>query len=536
MKVAEAVIQCLKQENVKMVFGYPGATVVPIYEAFRQSDIEHVLVRQEQGAGHCASGYARATGEVGVCIVTSGPGATNVITAIAAAYMDSIPLVIITGQVKSVLIGKDVFQEVDITGSTESFTKYNFLVKDAKYVPKTIKEAFYIANTGRKGPVLIDIPTDIMEEDIDFEYPESVNIRGYKPTTKGHFRQIKKVVDRLKTSKRPVICVGGGVILGKAEKELKQFVEKSHIPVIHTLMGKGSMDENSEYYVGLIGTHGFAYANKASENSDVLIIVGARASDRTTFGVKTFAQNADIIHIDIDPAEIGKNLDTYIPIVGDCANILAELAREVAPIETGLWLEEIREWKEKLKVVRKPTDKVNPKYVLEVVSDMVEEDAILTADVGQNQLWCARNFKMTGDRKLLTSGGLGTMGYSLPAAIGAKLACPNKRVVSFAGDGGFQMSVFELGTVTEENVNLIIIVFNNSGLGMVREIQNNRSLGEFGVNFRTNPDFIKLAEAYGLLAKRVSNDNEFEEVFKEALNSDKAFLIECIVDPHERTF
>lgn len=536
MKVAEAVIQCLKQENIKMVFGYPGATVVPIYEALRKSDVEHVLVRQEQGAGHCASGYARATGGVGVCLVTSGPGATNVITAIAAAYMDSIPLIIITGQVKSVLIGKDVFQEVDITGATESFTKYNFLIKDAKSVPKAIKEAFYIANTGRKGPVLIDIPTDIMEEDIDFEYPESVNIRGYKPTTKGHFRQIHKVVERLKVSKKPIICVGGGVVLGKAQKQLKEFVEKSHIPVINTLMGKGSMDENSKYYVGLIGTHGFAYANKAAENSDVLILIGARASDRTTFGVKTFAKKADIIHVDIDPAEIGKNLDTYIPIVGDCANILAELAKEITPIETEEWMGEIEEWKENLKVSRKPTNKVNPKYVLEVVSNMTDEDTILTADVGQNQLWCVRNFKITGDRKILTSGGLGTMGYSLPAAIGAKLACPDRRVIAFAGDGGFQMSVFELGTVIEKNVKLIIVIFNNSGLGMVREIQNNRSLGEYGVNFRTNPDFVKLAEAYGLSSKRVESDNEFEEVFKEALNSDKAFLIECIVDPHERTF
>lgn len=536
MKAAEAVIQCLKKENVKMVFGYPGAAVVPMYEALRKSDMKHILVRQEQAAGHSASGFARTTGEVGVCIVTSGPGATNLITAIAAAYMDSIPLVIITGQVKSTLIGRDVFQELDITGATESFTKYNFLVREAKSIPKIMKEAFYIAETGRKGPVLVDIPVDIMEEDIDFEYPESVDIRGYKPTVKGHFGQIKKIIDRIKVSKRPLICAGGGVILANAQKQLEQFVLKSHIPVVHTLMGKGCINEDSDYYVGLIGTHGFAYANKVVQNADVLILIGARASDRTISGVRNFAKNADIIHIDIDPAEIGKILNTYIPVVGDCGNILSNLNKEIVPPQTEKWIEEIKNWKNNLQIERKPTDKVNPKYVLQTVSDMLGEEVILTADVGQNQLWCARNFKIIGNRKFLTSGGLGTMGYSLPAAIGAKIACPDKQVIAFVGDGGFQMSLFELGTVAENNLNIIIVLFNNSGLGMVREIQDNKYPGEFGVNFRINPDFIKLVEAYGLAGKRVKNDAEFKGVFKEALNSSKAFLIECIVDPHERTF
>ncbi|WP_039651790.1 biosynthetic-type acetolactate synthase large subunit [Clostridium tyrobutyricum] len=536
MKAAEAIIQYLKKEEVNMVFGYPGAAVVPIYEALRKSDIKHVLVRQEQAAGHSASGYARSTGKVGVCIVTSGPGATNLITGIASAYMDSIPMVIITGQVKSTLIGRDVFQELDITGATESFTKYSFLVRESKFIPKTIKEAFYIANTGRKGPVLVDIPVDIMEEDIDFKYPEVVNIRGYKPTTKGHIGQIRKIIERIKTSKRPIICAGGGVILAKAENKLREFVEKSNIPVVHTLMGKGSINEDSNYYVGLIGTHGFDYANKAVDNADVLILIGARATDRTTRGIKDFAKNADVIHIDIDPAEIGKNLETFIPVVGDIENVLSKLIKEITPIDTENWINQIRIWKNSIEINKNPTDKINPRYALNNVSKKLDEESILITDVGQNQIWCARNFKIMGNRKFLTSGGLGTMGYSIPAAIGAKMGCPDKNVIAVAGDAGFQMSLFELGTVKEYDVNIVMIIFNNLGLGMVREIQDKKCEGEFGVNFKTNPDFVKLAESYGICAERVEKDDEFETVFEKALNSDRAFLIECVVDPHESTF
>ncbi|WP_446899682.1 biosynthetic-type acetolactate synthase large subunit [Clostridium sp. LBM24168] len=536
MKAAEAVIQSLREENVKVVFGYPGATVVPIYEALRKSDIEHILVRQEQAAGHSASGYARSTGKVGVCVVTSGPGATNLITSIAAAYMDSIPLVVITGQVNSNLIGRDVFQELDITGATESFTKYNFLVKDAKLVPKTIKEAFYIAKTGRKGPVLVDIPVDIMNDDIDFEYPKEVNIRGYKPTTKGHAGQIMKIADKIENSKRPLICAGGGIILANAESEFRQFVEMSHIPVVYTLMGKGSIDESSKYCIGLIGTHGLDYANKIVKSADVLILLGARATDRTTCGLKNFAENAEVIHVDIDPAEIGKNLETSIPVVGDLKNIITKLIKKVQALDTDNWLEEIEHYKGEKQVINGSENRVNPKYVLSVVSEMLNNDSILTADVGQNQIWCANNFKVTEKRKFLTSGGLGTMGYSLPAAIGAKIGCPEKKVVAFAGDGGFQMSLFEMGTISEYNVNITIILFNNSGLGMVRQIQDKTYAAEFGVNFKFNPDFVKLAGAYGINAVRVKNDIEFNRAFKDSINSKGAFLIECIVDPHQGTF
>lgn len=376
-----------------------------------------------------------------------------------------------------------------------------------------------------------------MDEDIDdFQYPKTVNIRGYKPTIEGHPGQIKKIVSRIKISKSPLICVGGGVILSEGERQLREFVEKSHIPVVHTLMGKGAMNEESDYYIGMIGTHGFDYANRAVDNADVLILIGTRASDRTTCGISQFAKKADIIHIDIDPAEIGKNLNVNIPVVGDIKNILEKLSERICPLDTTQWMCKIRGWEKSMQSQRRGTEKVNPRYVLDNVSQVLEKDAILTADVGQNQIWCARNFKIIGKRKFLTSGGLGTMGYSIPSAIGAKIGCPNKEVVAFVGDGGFQMSMFELGTILERKINIIIVLFNNSGLGLVREIQRNNCLKEFEVNFKYNPDFIKLVESYGLPAKRVRNDDEFKEAFQEALHSDRAFLIECMVDPGESTF
>lgn len=537
MKVSEAIIQCLMEERVNTVFGYPGATVVPIYEALRKSELKHILVRQEQAAGHSASGFARAKKSVGVCIATSGPGATNLITAVATAYMDSIPLVIITGQVKSTLIGKDVFQEADITGATESFTKHNYLVKSAGDVTRIMKEAFYIARTGRSGPVLIDIPVDIQLEEIEFFYPEEVNIRGYKPKFEGHKGQIKKAAEKIRESKRPLICVGGGIVSGDAKEELQKFVNKSKIPVVHTLMGKDSFNENNPYYVGLIGSHGFSYANRAVSEADVLILIGTRAADRAIAG-SSFGKDACVIHIDIDPAEIGKILGPNIPVVGHSKKVLEELTKEIETVETARWIEQIIMWKKEAERQLQFNANVSPKYVLNRLSEIIEENAILTADVGQNQIWCARNFHINGIRKFFTSGGLGTMGYSLPAAIGAKMADTNRRVVAVMGDGGFQMSMFELGTIAEHNVNIIILLFNNSGLGMVREIQKNTyGSGNYsGVDFNNNPDFIKIVEAYGLRGKRVTCNEEFEDAYREALNSSSAFMIECIVDSNEDTF
>lgn len=534
MKVAEAIIQCLKEERITTVFGYPGVAVIPLYEALRKSDIKHILVRQEQAAGHSASGFARTSKTVGVCIATSGPGAMNLITAIATAYMDSIPLVIITGQVKTTQIGKDVFQEADVVGATEPFTKYNYLVKCEENIPKVMKEAFYIARTGRPGPVLVDIPVDIQLKDIEYSYPEEVSLRGYKPKFEGHIGQIKKSVEKIKESKKPLICIGGGIVSGGAEKELKEFVEKSRIPVVHTLMGKGGINADNPYYVGLIGSHGFSYANKAVSNADLLIFIGTRVADRSISG-SSFPKDAYIIHIDIDPAEIGKILDYDIPVVGDSKKVLEELIKEIEPIECGQWFEQILEWKNENEKTLQLKEMVNPKHVLKKLSDIAEEDAIMTVDVGQNQLWCARNFDIKGSRSFFASGGLGTMGYSLPAAIGAKIANPDRRVIAVMGDGSFQMSMFELGTIVANNVNIIILLFNNAGLGLVREIQKNTNIGNFGVELNYNPDFVKLAEVYGLRGKRVTCNEEFEGAYREAMESKSTFLIECIVDPQEST-
>jgi len=537
MEVSEAIIECLKEENVKVVFGYPGATVVPLYEALRKSNVKHILVRHEQAAGHSASGYARALRTVGVCIATSGPGATNLITAIATAYMDSIPLVIITGQVSSNLIGKDVFQEADIKGATDSFTKHNYLVEDARDIPRVFKEAFFIARTGRPGPVLIDIPVNIQRGEIEFSYPKDISIRGYKPTVNGHKGQIKKAIDMVKRSKRPLICVGGGVISSGAKNELEEFIKKCKIPVVHTLMGKDGINQDNECYVGLIGSHGFNYANKAVSKADMLILLGTRIADRATAG-SHFAKNAEIIHIDIDPAEIGKNLGPTIPVVGDLKNILQELIKEVEAAAAEDWVYEIKNMKEKANVPSKVEGRASPKVILNLLAEIAEQDAILTADVGQNQIWSARNFSIKGERSFFTSGGLGTMGYSIPAAVGAKIAAPERRVIAVMGDGGFQMSMFELGTIAENNINLIILLFNNAGLGMVREIQKNTyGCGKYsGVSINNNPDFVKIAEAYGLKGKKVFLNKEFEEVYKEAMQSQSTFLIECMIDPEEGTF
>lgn len=534
MKVSNAIVKCLENEGVDIVFGYPGAAVFPIYESLRNSDIKHVLVRHEQAAAHAASGFARTNGTVGVCMSTSGPGATNLITGIATAYMDSIPLIAITGQVNTTAIGKDVFQEADVVGATEPFTKYNYLVKDANDIPRILKEAFYIASTGRPGPVLIDIPLDIQMENINFSYPDSVDIVGYKPTYVGHAGQVKRAIKKLKTSKKPLICVGGGILCSGASKELEIFSEKSKIPVVHTLMGIGALTCDSDYYVGMVGSHGHSYANKIVAQADLLMIIGARVGDRATAGFKLTNENLSIIHIDIDPAEIGKNLDTTIPVVGDAKNILNQFIEKVEPLDTDEWLHRIKSLKENIVESYGGKDTfVNPREAFRTLSSMVPDDTIFTVDVGQNQIWAARNLMINGDRKFFTSGGLGTMGYSLPSAIGAKLANPNRKVICSLGDGSFQMSLGELATLRESNQNIIIMLFNNNRLGMVRELQDIK-IGKgkyFGVDFTANPDFMKIAEAYGLKGIRISSNAELETAIDTALNSNESYIIECLVDP-----
>jgi acetolactate synthase-1/2/3 large subunit len=535
VKASDAIVKSLLNEGVDMVFGYPGAAVIDLYESLRKSKIHHVLVRQEQAAAHSASGYARVSGKVGVCIATSGPGATNLITGIATAYMDSIPLAVITGQVKSAMIGRDVFQEDDITGATESFTKHSYLVKNANDLPIIIKEAFYIASTGRPGPVLIDIPSDIQAATLDkYIQPETVDIRGYKPTLKGHIGQIKRAVKAISESKRPLIVAGGGVLLTRAQNELISFINKSGIPVVHTLMGKGAIPTQNPYYVGMIGTHGFPQANRAMAKSDLLIFIGARIADRAWggFGDKML-ENVRVIHIDIDPAEIGKNLGSHIPVVGDAKHILSEMTSKIESLDTKDWVEELKTYKKTIQ--HADSEFVNPRYAVGLLSRKLDDDAILVADVGQNQLWAARNFEDKDGRCFLTSGGLGTMGYSLPAAVGAKFAAPGRQVAAVVGDGGFQMSQHELGTISANNLKIVILLFNNSRLGMVRELQD-RNFGRItAVELDRNPDFIRLCDAYGIKGIRVTNNSALEAAFDLALKNKGPFLVECVVDCNEST-
>jgi acetolactate synthase-1/2/3 large subunit len=535
VKASDAIVKSLLNEGVDMVFGYPGAAVIDLYESLRKSKIHHVLVRQEQAAAHSASGYARVSGKVGVCIATSGPGATNLITGIATAYMDSIPLAVITGQVKSAMIGRDVFQEADITGATESFTKHSYLVKNANDLPIIIKEAFYIASTGRPGPVLIDIPSDIQAATLDkYIQPETVDIRGYKPTLKGHIGQIKRAVKAISESKRPLIVAGGGVLLTRAQNELISFINKSGIPVVHTQMGKGAIPTQNPYYVGMIGTHGFPQANRAMAKSDLLIFIGARIADRAWggFGDKML-ENVRVIHIDIDPAEIGKNLGSHIPVVGDAKHILSEMTSKIESLDTKDWVEELKTYKKTIQ--HADSEFVNPRYAVGLLSRKLDDDAILVADVGQNQLWAARNFEDKDGRCFLTSGGLGTMGYSLPAAVGAKFAAPGRQVAAVVGDGGFQMSQHELGTISANNLKIVILLFNNSRLGMVRELQD-RNFGRItAVELDRNPDFIRLCDAYGIKGIRVTNNSALEAAFDLALKNKGPFLVECVVDCNEST-
>lgn len=532
MKASEAIVKFLLEENVDTVFGYPGGYIVHVFEALRRSSIRQILVRQEQAAAHAANGYARVSGKTGVCIATSGPGATNLITGIATAYMDSIPLVALTGQVRTGMIGRDVFQEADITGATDSFTKHSYLVKDPSEFPRVFKEAFYIASTGRPGPVLIDLPHDVQEAEIEYRYPSSAAIRGYKPTFEGHMGQIKKALKTISESKRPLILAGGGIPLSRAERELLDFSEKSGIPVIHTLMGKSAFPSNHPNYVGMIGTHGFEWANKAVRMADLLVIIGARIADRTVGGT-VIPDETKVVHIDVDPAEIGKIVGTHIPLVGDARYILSQMSERIQPLGAAGWLEELRSRiKEQ---VYETKAFVNPKKAVRMLSQKLGNNAVLVADVGQNQFWAARHFDDLPGRRFITSGGMGTMGYGIPAAVGAKLAAPERQVAVVTGDGGFQMSMYELGTIAANRTGIIIILFNNSRLGMVREMQERMFGSHSNVTLDRNPDFIKLCDAYGIPGVRVSRDEDLDGALDRAIGEDGPFIVECVVDPMEST-
>ena len=534
---AEAMIRCLEKEGVRLVFGYPGAAICPFYDFLSRSEIRHVLVREEQNAAHAASGYARAAGVPGVCVATSGPGATNLITGIATAYMDSIPLIAITGQVNQWLLGRDVFQEADITGACESFTKHSYLVKNAADLPRVFREAFYIASTGRPGPVLIDVPTDVQKQKIpSFEYPQKVQIAGYKPRTQGHVLQIRKAAEAIAAAKRPLLCCGGGVALANARDELTAFAGKTGIPVVSTMMGLGVIPTDSPVYLGMIGMHGRETANRAMREADLILLCGARVGDRAISDPQQVSDGTTIIHIDVDPAEIGKNMAADIPIVGNIRLVLRSLLEEVKVTAPQNWVETVKA--EKAAYVPKGTpraDFVEPRSFLRMLSGILEPDAILCADVGQNQIWAADSFSAKEGR-FLTSGGLGTMGYSLPAAIGAKLAKPRRQVVCVCGDGSFQMSLCELATLKQTGVDVKIVLMCNGRLGMVWEVQTKQYEGNhIATSLDGSPDFVRLAEAYGISAEAARNNSEAEAAAHRMMLHNGPFLLVCRVDPDEPT-
>lgn len=533
---AEIMVKCLESEQVELVFGYPGAAICPFYDSLSQSKIRHILVRQEQNAAHAANGYARACGKPGVCVATSGPGATNLITGIATAYMDSIPIIAITGQVNQWLLGRDVFQEADITGACESFTKHSYLVKNAADLPRVFKEAFHIASTGRPGPVLIDIPTDVQTAEVEsFSYPQKAEIPGYKPRTQGHAVQVRRAAEAVCSAKRPLIVCGGGVVSAAAREELISFSQENQIPVVSTMMGLGVMPMDSPLYLGMIGMHGHENANRAIHAADCILLCGARVGDRAVNDPEKITEKSTIIHIDVDPAEIGKNMAVDIPIVGDIRLVLRSLAQQMGPaLGTGEWMRRLTQ--EKAEYVPRGTPQngtgfVEPRSFFRALSAMLRENAILVSDVGQNQIWAASSFNVKLGR-FLTCGGLGTMGYSLPAAIGAKLAKPHRQVICICGDGAFQMSMCELATLCESGADVKIVLMQNRRLGMVWELQNRHYEGRCpATELEGDPDFVALAGAYGIRSALADSNDSAERLAREMLESRGPFLLVCQVDP-----
>ena len=531
---AEAIVKSLELEGITDVFGYPGAAVLPLYGALRASGVRHILMRSEQGAGHAANGYARISGKPGVCISTSGPGATNLFTAIATAYGDSIPMVAITGQVASSSLGRDVFQEVDTTGAAEPFTKYTYLVKSARDIGRVFKEAFHISSTGRKGPVLIDIPVDVQREKAEITFPEQADIRGYKPRYKGNALQVKRVAEAVGAAGRPLLCLGGGIILSGAEKAALDFCESINLPVVTTLMGIGAFPRGHRLYYGMLGQSGGEAANRAVLRSDLLIIIGARVGDRAIAEPSDLTKTS-VVHIDIDPAEIGKNVGTTIPLVGDARLVLGQLAERGI---SGSW----PDWIAELDALRQGgeteyadraarTAAVDPVRFTRALSGLLPGDAVYVADVGQNQIWSAKNF--ISKARFLTTGGMGTMGYSLPAAIGAKLAGPDRPVIAVTGDGAFQMSFNELATVKALNLDIKIILMNNGTLGLVREMQKNAGQDAYAVDLDGSPDYGKLAAAYGIGYTVARDTASATEAARAMLAGGTAHLLECVIDPDE---
>ena len=543
---AQILLESLKKEGVDVLFGYPGGAVIDIYDELpRHPELKHVLVRHEQGAVHAADGYARASGKVGCCLVTSGPGATNTVTGIATAYCDSIPLVVFTGQVPTQLIGNDAFQEVDIVGITRPCTKHNFLVKDVRNLAKTIRQAFYLPRSGRPGPVLVDLPKDIMQARTEFVWPEDIFMRSYNPTYKPNLNQLRRTAEELAKARKPIILAGGGVIMANASEVLCELAHELNIPVATTLMGLGAFPANGDLWLGMVGMHGTYAANMSINHADLLVCVGARFDDRVTGRLQDFASHARIVHIDIDPTSIRKNVEVDVPVVGDCRQALEgilEICRaKMADTDwSGMhadWLQTVHEWKANHPLAYNKNGHIKPQQVIETMYSITKGDAIIATEVGQNQMWAAQFYTFTKPRTLLTSGGLGTMGYGFPAAIGAQFAFPDQLVINVAGDGSIQMNIQELATVVQNKIPVKVVILNNGHLGMVRQWQElfyNRNYSH--TNMEAQPDFVKLAEAYGAEGYRISKPEELEDVLRKALTSPNPAFIDVMVEREENVY
>ena len=542
---AQIFVDSLKRERVETIFGLPGGAVLNLYDELFESDIRHVLVRHEQAAVHAADGYARATGKVGVCLVTSGPGATNTVTGLATAYMDSIPVVVFTGQVPTLLIGNDAFQEADILGITRSCTKHNYLVKSAKDLGRIIREAFHIARTGRPGPVLVDIPKDVTAELAPYDPEEKIRVPGYSPTEKGHPGQIERALDLLVSAERPVLYVGGGILLSNAAPELKRLAERFNVPVTMTLMGMGGFPGDHRLSLGMLGMHGTCRANMAISNADVVLAIGARFDDRVTGRIDAFAKRAKIIHVDVDPTSISKNVVVDIPIVGDAKKVLQQIhqilkkpkyAKLKKPRRTE-WFRQIEEWRKRMVLAYDPEGALKPQFVVEKIYEVTKGNALITTEVGQNQMWAVQYFVYKQPRTLFTSGGLGTMGYGLPAALGVQIARPDALVIDIAGDGSIQMNSQELATAVEYHLPVKIAILNNGYLGMVRQWQELFYDKRYAyVDTSHQPDFVKLAEAYGAVGLRATETSEVVPVLKEAIATPKPVVMDFRVAREEQVY
>ena len=535
MTVAEALVECLERENVEVVFGYPGGAILPVYDAlYHSSKIRHVLVRHEQGAVHAADGFARVSGKVGVCMATSGPGATNLVTGIANAYMDSVPLVLFTGQVPTMQIGTDAFQEVDITGITMPITKHNYLLKDPQKLPIMVKNAFHIASTGRPGPVLIDIPKDVAQARISFKYPSAVKLRGYRPTYKGHPAKINEIAKLVAKARRPVIYAGGGIIASNASEELLKFAEAISAPVTNTFMGLAGFPGDHPLFLGMLGLHGTRYANLAVTECDLLIGLGARFDDRVVMDINSFAPQATVVHVDIDPAEIGKVIATNVPLVGDVKLILKALLPLLEKIDRSEWLARIKSLKAEYPLSYDRDSGLKPQFIIEQLWNCTRGEAIIVTDVGQHQMWVAQYYHFKKPRTLVSSGGLGCMGFGLPASIGACLGAPGTNVILVTGDGSIQMTMQELGTMMEQCLSVKIILMNNSSLGMVRQLQEYYCEGRhMATNFTFHPDFEVLAKAYGMAGYTFRTEEDVIKGLPEVLQAPGPAIVNCIVPPEE---